>query len=388
MRASSSSAAASKADPNHPQNLDIKPSSDRRKGKQKADCDSRTELARSNEHHTDAKQHELWEVDTADDIEQWGIAGRIWEAAYLFRQYLKPADPDVGFDPPCPLFLSGKGDFGKAGRNILELGSGVGYVGIACAQELRSQEARLSTIPSSSKNTLVLTDLDNVCDLMTRNAKAAGFSGELNCDKTTQIFVRPLPWGSSVHAKTILREFERENEANSLDLILCSDLVYFPELLAPLLRSLIHLTDSHGSSDQSPTVLIAYKIRSLSKEQPFWDNLGIWFEVETVNCRYRRTPQASEENSARIFWGNWHRFGSFKSDLDGTSRDDEEDSEDEYFIFVAKRKESTYMYTAPEQDEKLMSGFMRPRESPESDLIRGRGGAEYLEWALMGSLCP
>lgn len=353
-----SSAQMTSNDPNHPEHLDIKPSSIRHATGTARDADSL---------HTRCS---TWETDTTTDIEKWGIAGRIWEAAYLQRQYLKPPSADTEFDPPCPLF----GDEGsRKPRNILELGSGVGYVGIACAQELRRTNV-------SHKDTVILTDLDNVCDLMTRNALDAGFSTERE-DDAVSVIVRPLPWGSEAHVHAILAELSRP-----LDCVLCSDLVYFPELLPPLLRSLIHLTQipSEGSSE-SPPVIIAYKIRSLSKEQPFWNILGIWFEVQIVHCRYRHpADSASPDASTESHWGPWHRFGSFMSDLEGTHNAAEEGSEDDYFIFIAQRKSSTFLFNAPAEDDRLMNGWMLA--SGGDTLVRGQGGADWLEWALMGSL--
>lgn len=363
-------------DPNHPENLNIKPSSSGRRQERQKNCSPTT---------TDDR--EAWEIDSANDIERWGIAGRIWEAAYLFRQYLTPAMADVEFDPPCALFESPH-DKGEQKRNILELGSGAGFVGIACAQRLRDWHS--SSSDHQRRDTMILTDLENVCDLMTRNADAAGFSQDSHGKHAgVNVLVRALPWGSSNHAGNILQELTDGKciTDHPLDFILCSDLVYFPELLAPLLRSLVHLTQPQHASSTTPPVMIAYKIRSLSKEEPFWSNLGVWFNVSTVSCRY--LPDRDQTH-----WGSWHRFGSFASDVDGSNRSIEQDSEDDYFIFIAERKSSTFHFEAPTEDDKLMSGFMlaqepdplQDQEPVENRLVRGDGGADFLEWALMGSL--
>lgn len=356
-------------DPNHPLNLDIKPSA-----KSKVHGNGTSELS----------QDQAWETDSATDIQRWGIAGRIWEAAYLFRKYLTVPTPDVEFDPPCPIFDV---DVTSDSRTILELGSGAGYVGLACAQQLHRQRAGCDSREHS--DTVILTDLENVTDLMTRNARAAGFSeGGITATQGRQrgvdVLVRPLPWGSKQHAQSILAEIGSSSSRDcSLDFVLCSDLVYFPELLAPLLRSLIHLTQPSPDTNATPTILIAYKIRSLSKEQPFWNNLGVWFDVEIVACRYR-----NKQNK----WGSSHRFGSFTADLDESQRDTETDAEDDYFVFIARRKKTTHHFEAPGDDEKLMSGYMFCNDPASGDtpsetrLVRGEGGAGYLEWALMGSL--
>jgi hypothetical protein len=97
--------------------------------------------------------------------------------------------------------------------------------------------------------------------------------------------------------------------------------VYFPELLAPLLRSLIQLT----SSPPAPEVIISYKIRSLAKETPFWCAFGLWFEYSPVHERKKH---------------GWIRFGA---ELD-------------LFVFCAKRRSESYLWTVPEDNVALLAG--------------------------------
>lgn len=325
------------------------------------------------------------------------------EAAYLFVQYLRPEAKDVEFDPPCPLF-SRQED--PNGLHILELGSGVGLVGLACAQELRSFQKGKQR---ACGDVVVLTDLENVCDLMWRNAEAAGFSKSAKDQKAlssndagVDVLVRPLAWGNSTHATQVTQELAARRQqgldectspakpVSSLNYIFCSDLVYFTELLAPLLRSLIQLTSETPEASQCPTVIIAYKIRSMAKEEPFWIALGHWFDVEVVNVR----------SKGRRGWGPWHRFGSLRQDLAGndgdcSGGDDETAIEDAYFLFIAKRKSETIGRRAPEQDAQLMAGMMLAAvddskgsdgNSTVNELVQGTGGADFLEWALMSDM--
>lgn len=81
-----------------------------------------------------------------------------------------------------------------------------------------------------------------------------------------------LSWGSKDDVERVQQQCSRPN------LILASDLVYFRELFAPLLRTLIWLTDSprsnatNGSATNSlpPTIVMAYKTRALEKEEDFF----------------------------------------------------------------------------------------------------------------------
>ena len=97
--------------------------------------------------------------------------------------------------------------------------------------------------------------------------------------------------------------------------------MYFPELIGPLLRTLLHLT-----TPVSPQVILSYKIRSLSKETPFWSAFGLWFAFTPVLVRAR-----SEGNSSR-----WERFDSC--------------GDGEVFLFVARRRSESFSWIVPEDD--------------------------------------
>ena len=123
--------------------------------------------------------------------------------------------------------------------------------------------------------------------------------------------------------------------------------VYFPHLLAPLLRSLIHLTSLPPSSPQ-PTIIISYRIRSLPKEIPFWSAFGLWFSYNPA--LYRRSSQ-----------GN----GDYESDRPPLSANPNEDSATEWaryhapsstYIFVAHRRSVSLDWTVPEDDGDLLGG--------------------------------
>ncbi|KAG5636657.1 hypothetical protein H0H81_007276 [Sphagnurus paluster] len=185
-------------------------------------------------------------------IEKYGIAGRIWEAAYLLSIYVDPPK-NIEFDTPFLTDPSGRP------RTILELGSGAGMTSSRMAENLNVQDM------------LIVTDLPEV---------------------------------------------------------------YFPELLAPLLRSLLQVTSppfsSPSSTDLDVTVVISYKIRSLSKETPFWAAFGLWFTFE---------PVLAHESSVKP---HWQRFGSSSGDV--------------AFIFIAHRRPESLTWHVPESDTDLLVG--------------------------------
>ncbi|EPQ26587.1 uncharacterized protein PFL1_05908 [Pseudozyma flocculosa PF-1] len=232
-------------DPNFPQGLWIQPSSSKHR---QARASTTRDLAAS-------AAATRWDEDSQHDIDQYGIAGRIWEAAYLMAVYLRP-----------PLHSA-------------LLGSGAGFGGLHFAQQLChhriSSKGDRTNSPEEATaypDTVILTDLPNVVPLMERNAAAAGLL------QSTTSPDDELSLATSTQAR---------RPAHPLTHVLCSDLVYFPELLPPLLRSLIDLTDPATGGNggittptSSPEVIISYKIRSLVKEQPFWSAFGSWFDYQ------------------------------------------------------------------------------------------------------------
>ena len=105
--------------------------------------------------------------------------------------------------------------------------------------------------------------------------------------------------------------------------------IYFPELLPPLLRSLLHLT-SLLARELTPSLIISYKIRSLAKESSFWSAFGLWFKFQPVLIRDKSSDS------------EWRRFCS---DLDDTT-----------FLFVAHRRAESFDWKIPALDDELLGG--------------------------------
>lgn len=316
------------------------------------------------------KEENEWAKDSKEDIEQFGIAGRIWEASYLMQRYLTFDSFNEVFDPSCLNVIASKDDHHSC-TTILELGAGVGLVGIHLAQQFQQHYP-------NHRTQIILTDLHNVLPLLTRNAIKAGvfdpnnnISNNNNNKQNDLIKIEALPWGSESEARSILDHLRSRNR--SITHILCSDLVYFPELLSPLLRTLLQLT----TTDQSTTttkVIISYKIRSLPKEEPFWRSFGAWFDFAPVLI-----SQSNQSDFGR-------RFGTKKSDMYPFNQApihlQDQDAGDDVFIFVATRRPETLSCEPVSDDGKLMEGFMRSKDGKE---VQGKGIDEF-ELILMASL--
>ncbi|KAF9645985.1 hypothetical protein BDM02DRAFT_379059 [Thelephora ganbajun] len=314
-------------------------------------------------------------------IQKYGIAGRVWEAAYTLTTYLESKEPWIEFDPPSPfssiwqrLSLSTSlskrvdsnlnrvengspnssepdpcpdldvGDTPKP-LTVLELGSGTGII-IAKLAEIIDQNAN----DAPTDDILIATDLDNVCPLLHENLSSPAKNSRRIDQQSPRILVRPLEWGNPSHPLKIFNELG----SRYLTHIICSDLVYFPHLLAPLLRSLIHLTSLPSSSPQ-PTIIVSYRIRSLPKETPFWAAFGLWFSYEPVLYRRRhqfplpshpengdyrtdRPPLNADSNKApEAVWARYHTPSST-------------------YVFVARRKSISLGWSVPDDDKNLLEG--------------------------------
>ncbi|KAI6123303.1 hypothetical protein EDD17DRAFT_1466605 [Pisolithus thermaeus] len=273
-----------------------------------------------------------------DAIEKFGIAGRVWEAALAMCSYVDSMSVDahdLEFDPP---FLEGRGWDGQP--TLIELGSGTGIVA--------AQIARMFV----GDGIVIATDLPDVCPLLERNLHAhTGHSGsrKSGCDN---VFVRPLSWGDMKHVALIGQEFGLSRDASStgdapsrsfniLTHVICSDLVYFPELFAPLLRTLIHLTSFPCTTAVNgiyPKVVISYKMRSLQKEAPFWAAFGLWFTFYPVLLDDHGLKEDVNAES-------WIPFG----DIDP-------DTPDRTFIFYAYRRPESLSWEIPQSDQDLIDG--------------------------------
>lgn len=246
-------------------------------------------------------------------------------------------DDTYVYDPPCSMIGS------DAPRTVLELGSGVGTAGLAAAAALHR---------TGLGHTVVLTDLAEVCPLLERNARTTQERG-------VDVRVHALPWGDAAAATDVQRALPRP-----ITHVLCSDLVYFPELLAPLLRTLLDVT----ACTPSPEVVIGYKIRSLTKEQPFWAAFGAWFDFQVVYCAPATRPTA------------WAPLGSDAAHL---AHGPPGQVPDDYFVFVAHRRPATLRQAPPASDAQLLQGFRVVEKEPHEVMDTDMSGVDTFEWLML-----
>ncbi|RSH77928.1 uncharacterized protein EHS24_003001 [Apiotrichum porosum] len=192
----------------------------------------------------------------AEAIGRYGIAGRVWEASGPLLEYLTPGGAG---DPACTLFTT------LGPHRVLELGSGQALASLHLAARLRAED------------TVVLTDLPNVVPLCQQSIDTWATEGEGSQQaEHANVVAQPLAWGEDASHLAKYGPFTH--------IILC-DLVYFPHLYPPLLRTLLEVTDPSGPVDTDvfgPEIIIAWKSRSLNLEESFFDSFAHYFRQEPV----------------------------------------------------------------------------------------------------------
>lgn len=176
--------------------------------------------------HLRPAQHEA-----DDDASSWdqtasiathGIAGRLWEASLLLSEYLQPPSSSSTplFDPSCSLFASSSPSAARA-RTVLELGSGIGYAALT-----------LSTHLLNPGDKVIMTDLSEVVELMNeRRGRFISRRRERGKEEGAEVWVRPLAWGEGKEAalgQELASTRTKEADGKLVDVVICSDLVYFP----------------------------------------------------------------------------------------------------------------------------------------------------------------
>ncbi|SGZ01630.1 BQ5605_C033g11157 [Microbotryum silenes-dioicae] len=378
-----STSTSTPVDPNRPSKLGIVPSS---RSTLQLRRPTKKEVSTEDPPRTDEVDAEFdeddEEIEHEQDIDTYGIAGRTWEAAYLMKRYCKPPYASISkliFEPPCPLFVQPPSTEDSScpppsqrtkqrKRTVVEIGSGTGYLSLHLLPFLKESDR------------LVVTDLPEVCPLLRTNLgisatteqgeeRRSDGKGKGSRVQTTlgDVKVRPLPWGDQEAFEKLEKEFglfssadDDSNTGSGPDLILASDLIYFPFLYPGLLRTLIWLTqprkkgfrkdatDTSRKEQDAPQVVLGYKIRSLPREEPFWKAFGIWFDFRPVY--YRPVPTSAQDPnttfpSPAADEDHWHRFGE-------TS-----EGQNQLFIFVCTRRPKTYTWDVPKEDEALMNGL-------------------------------
>ncbi|KAJ3099093.1 hypothetical protein HDU97_003472 [Phlyctochytrium planicorne] len=181
-------------------------------------------------------------VNIGED-EDLGIAGKKWPAADVIAKYFG--------------WRYGKIAESQAPIRFLELGSGTGVSSILLADILKSKLQSFH---------IIATDLELAVDLIRKNILENKLSDHVSGER--------LEWGQDNDADSILKD-------GTIDMVFASDVVYYPELFDPLIKTLLYLTNPNKQAIM-PEVIICCRMRELSKELPFYGKLGKEFHIYNV----------------------------------------------------------------------------------------------------------
>ncbi|KXS12352.1 hypothetical protein M427DRAFT_59678 [Gonapodya prolifera JEL478] len=217
------------------------------------------------------------------------IAGKVWEAA--------PALACLNHINHSENSFSSYTVHDHEPFRILELGAGTGYLGLAIAKLLEDLQNSntLGTAPLRDVE-VVLTDLDAAIPLLQRNFEtnfpSATFA-VVNIPSNGKLTVRAasLAWSSAIPTWC---------SSVRWDLVVGSDLVYWPRLHGPLKDTVLSnssMITNASSAEVPPPILLASKLLSATKEDGFFDGLGNGYrerEITLLEARWKG-PQVTEK---------------------------------------------------------------------------------------------
>ncbi|PLW29054.1 hypothetical protein PCANC_04627 [Puccinia coronata f. sp. avenae] len=246
----------------------------------------------------EGQQHLQEQTWIRNDYQEFGIAAKTWDASFALLDYLLPQPHHhhhhhhhpIQYEPASPLLNTA---LESTNIHIIDLGSGTCHLATELLQRLDSC--------AKFNISITVTDLPEVLPLLERNISSLKLK-----DPRHTISGRALTWGSTQETIAVLNSLpSRVNHAPSSEntdllLITCSDLVFFPFLFIPLLRTLLILTApppqllNATSNDGAPfappvVVLFGYKQRCAVKEFPFFELLGRYFKLEPILSRRKST---------------------------------------------------------------------------------------------------
>ena len=169
--------------------------------------------------------HDKAPIWVAESPGQSGIGGKVWDSSFVLMTYLHEHTDVI------------------TGKRVLELGSGVGPLGLVCA----------TLAPLS----LTMTDMGDIIPLLRHNIALNGASSR--CTAIAFPWQSKLPIGIS-----------------SPDVVLLSDVVYDPEGYLPLQEALL------ACSTVETCILMAHRSRH-PQENEFFENMKKDFQLDIIH---------------------------------------------------------------------------------------------------------
>ena len=185
------------------------------------------------------------------------IARHIWDASLGMLQYFEQARNNNDTTSEFRRLVEQER---AQPLQVIELGAGCGIVGIAFAQSVKSN--------------VLLTDLDDATEVITKNIRLAALSA-----------------GSALEAKVLDWSDDLDSVNTKFDLILVSDCIYNPDSSVHLVETLQKL----AQQIPSPLILVGYKQRHAA-DQVFFDRMQEAKFVTLKTSRIRLPHQTSDHD--------------------------------------------------------------------------------------------
>ncbi|KAJ3161821.1 hypothetical protein HDU86_006592 [Geranomyces michiganensis] len=155
---------------------------------------------------------------------------------------------------------------------ILELGSGTGLVGLACA-----------VLGAGTATSVTLTDMPNALPLLRRNVECTAKVLDDQGFKLPAVSSAPLAWGSQCDAAELENASRHPQPPTH---VLLSDCLYVPSLYPALLSTLDTVCGPET------IIWIAYEKRDFPAEMEFWKSFGERF-------RFFNIPESEQDEMYR-----------------------------------------------------------------------------------------
>ncbi|KAJ3202075.1 hypothetical protein HDU82_007618 [Entophlyctis luteolus] len=201
------------------------------------------------------------------------IAGTAWPAARMLAEYFiwRIRHDSSSSSSPRSLLRH------KSRRlRFLELGAGTGFTSIFIGKALLESAGFASECAGAD---IYVTDLEIAMPLIELNIRE-NFGSQI----PVALHAVPLDWTDGDKVDEFLGSFGDDfdfaaDNKFKFDVIYGADVVYFPHLFAPLIDTLVRVTDTQ--KDQTD-VILGCRIREVSKEGEFYARLGKHFFLEGI----------------------------------------------------------------------------------------------------------
>ncbi|KDR85583.1 hypothetical protein GALMADRAFT_371661 [Galerina marginata CBS 339.88] len=179
-------------------------------------------------------------LESRTTIESGTTGLRTWLASFVLAQYLI-LHPEI-----------------TTSKRVLELGSGIGFLGsVVASLQLLSQSAEKS--PQSSSPSLWLTDINN--EVLSRCRDNVNLPCNMSSSHQDVNYLK-LDWSESIEAEQSLSLVTLIHKKIDPEIILGADVIFDPSLILPLVGTLKIALQSSDCSRKSKVALIALTVRN------------------------------------------------------------------------------------------------------------------------------